>query len=54
MDDLTRKLMALLRSGDVESLKIEAVIKPRPTPPEPPFIPTIGLVFGPDFDPPEE
>ena len=54
MDDLTRKLMALLKSGDLESLKIEAVIKPRPTPPEPPFIPTIGLVFGPDFDPPKE
>jgi hypothetical protein len=54
LDDLTRKLTALLKSGDIESLKIEAVIKPRPCPAEPPFIPTIGLVFGPDFDPPKE
>ena len=53
MDDLTKKLLALLRSGDVESLKIEAVIKPRPTPAEPPFIPSITLVLGPDFDPKE-
>ena len=53
MDDLTRKLTALLKSGDIESLKIEAVIKPRPTPPEPPFIPSITLVLGPDFDPKE-
>lgn len=53
MDDLTKKLLALLKSGDVESLKIEAVIKPRPTPVEPPFIPSITLVLGPDFDPKE-
>jgi len=54
VDDLTRKLTALLKSGDIESLKIEAVIKPRPCPPEPPFIPTINLVFGSEFDPQEE
>lgn len=53
MDDLTRKLAALLKSGDIESLKIEAVIRPRPTPAEPPFIPSITLVLGPDFDPKE-
>ena len=53
MDDLTRKLAALLKSGDIESLKIEAVIRPRPTPAEPPFLPSITLVLGPDFDPKE-
>lgn len=53
MDDLTRKLAALLKSGEIESLKIEAVIRPRPTPAEPPFIPSITLVLGPDFDPKE-
>lgn len=53
MDDLTRKLAALLKSGDIESLKIEAVIRPRPTPAEPPFIPSMTLVLGPDFDPKE-
>lgn len=53
MDDLARKLAALLKSGDIESLKIEAVIRPRPTPVEPPFIPSITLVLGPDFDPKE-
>lgn len=53
MDDLTRKLIALMKSGDAESLKIEVVLKPRPTPVEPPFIPTITMVLGPDFDPKE-
>lgn len=54
MDDFTRKVAALFRSGQVESLRIEAVLKP-PQPPSPPpaYSPVITLAFGPEFDPEE-
>ena len=44
-----RNLIALLNSGAVESVRIEAVLKPEPPPPSP-YTPVISLTFGPDFD----
>jgi hypothetical protein len=52
VDDLTRNLIALLNSGAVESVRIEAVLKPV-SPPPPSYTPVISLTFGPDFDPSE-
>jgi hypothetical protein len=48
VDDTTRTLIALLSSGDVESVRVEVVLKPKPTPPT--YTPVISLAFGPDFD----
>ena len=55
MDDLTRNLLEPLRSGAVESVRVEAVLKPAQPPPSP-YTPVISLSFGPDFDlaPPEK
>jgi hypothetical protein len=48
VDDTTRTLIALLSSGDVENVRVEVVLKPKPTPPT--YTPVISLTFGPDFD----
>jgi hypothetical protein len=52
LDDLTRNLLELLSSGAVESVRVEAVLKPAPPPPSS-YTPVISLSFGPDFDPPK-
>jgi hypothetical protein len=51
VDDTTRTLIALLSSGDVESVRVEVLLKPKPQTP-PTYTPVISLTFGPDFDPP--
>ena len=51
MNDTTRTLIDLLSSGEVESVRVEVVLKPKPS--QPPYTPVISLTFGPDHDPPE-
>ena len=48
MNDTTRTLIDLLSSGEVESVRVEVVLKPKP--PQPPYTPVISLTFGPDYD----
>jgi hypothetical protein len=43
-------MIALLNSGAVESVRVEAVLKPASPPPPSPYTPVISLSFGPDFD----
>lgn len=51
MNDTTRTLIDLLSSGEVESVRVEVVLKPKPPTP-PTYTPVISLTLGPDFDPP--
>ena len=51
MDDTTRTLIELLSSGEVESVRVDVVLKPKPPTP-PTYTPVISMTFGPDFDPP--
>lgn len=48
MNDTTRTLIELLSSGEVESVRVEVVLKPKPQ--QPPYTPVISLTFGPDYD----
>ena len=50
MNDTIRTLIDLLSSGEVESVRVEVVLKPKPQ--HPPYTPVISLTLGPDFDPP--
>lgn len=47
MADIGKALTALLRAGDIESLRIEAVVKPKPEPPpSPEKVPVVTLIVG--------
>lgn len=47
MADIGKALAALLRAGDIENLRIEAVLKPKPVPPpSPERVPVVVLTVG--------
>lgn len=51
MADLTKTLIALLRAGMVDEVRLEVVLKPTPpAPPSPTHIPTVTMIIGPPED----
>lgn len=47
MADIGTALVALLHAGDIESLRIEATLKPKPVPPPfPEKVPVVTLIVG--------
>lgn len=47
MADIGKALAALLRAGDIESLRLEATLKPKPVPPPiPERVPVVTLIVG--------
>lgn len=51
MADLTKTITALLKAGVVDEVRLEVVLKPKPTPPaQDQSTPTITMIIGPSDD----